>query len=477
MRRGLAVAALLASGCFTPPDLPPPEPVDLAPAEVDAGRARVDLDPQSAGPMYRELVAVDLPTVVRVAAAQNLEVQGARERVAAQKARLQSATGWLFPTLSPALLYERVDGTVRATEGNLVGVGFETLQPDLLAQWFVNPGKVVYEIVAARKRVVASQYLERSTVLATVQSAALQYYDLVLAQVAVAAARQAVTESRELLRITRSRRRVGNALPGDELRTRADLAGREQDLLHAIGSFNKASVELAQTLDLDPTVTLAPSGSEVVQTTLVRAETTVDELLAIAVSRRDDLEAVRVLVAASSADTAATWWGALGPRLGASYRYGGISGHADDVGALGGNVSGSKEQRRLTAGAGFDFGLASFGLTAAASVAERQAALDAAQKLASVRAQVVGADQDRKLLTELVSHAAEELAAAVEALRLAKASLQAGTMTRFDVLCDESALARARLRHAETVVRFNQAQIDLLAALGILTADLLASAP
>jgi outer membrane protein TolC len=424
--------------------------------------------------MYRELLAVDLESVVKVAVARNLDVQQARQRVAAQRAQLQSVTGWLLPTLSPAVLYEQVDGTVRATQGNLVDATFQTVQPFFLAQWFLNPGKVVYEIVAARKRMVASQHLERSTLVATLHRASNQYYELVLAQTRVAASRQTVAEVRELLRITLSRLQGGNALPGDELRAKAELAAREQDLLMAMRSFHDASVSLAQTLDLDPTVTLAPGAAQIEQKTLVRPDATVEDLLAIAVRHRDDLEAVRVLVAASSADAAAAAWNALGPRVGGGYQVGGIASQAEGNAGVADDWTALHGQRRIAAGLGFSLDFAALGQASAASVAEQQAFLDVNEKLLSVRAQVVRADQDRRTLTGLVVHAREQLTAAEEALRLANANLRAGTMTLLDVLHDESGLARARLRFAEAVVRYNQAQIDLLAALGVLDERIIA---
>lgn len=477
MRRGLVGVVVFVGACsLAPPDLPTPERMDLSPRTPGGAQAVVPLDASVVRPMYNELLAVDLQTVAKVAIARNLDVQQARQQVEAQRARLQSVAGWILPTLSPTLLYEQVDGTVRATQGNLVDAAFQTVQPYLLAQWFLNPGKVIYEIVAARKRMVASQYLERSTLLSTLHRAARQYYDLVLAQSHVAASRQAVAEVRELLRITQSRLNAGNALPGDELRAKAELAAREQDMLLAMRSFHDASISLAETLDLDPTVTLAPSASQVAQVTLVRVDTTVEELLTIAVQRRDDLVAVRTLMDASSAETSAAWWNALGPQLGAGYQFGGIAGHAENVAAVGGNRSGLHEQSRFTAGASFSLDFATLGHAAFASVAEQQAMLDAAQKLLSIRAQVVRADQDRRTLTDLMSHAQEQLAAAEEALRLAKANLAAGTMTVLDVLHDESSLAKARLRFAETVVKYDQAQIDLLAAVGILDSELFADA-
>ena len=90
-----------------------------------------------------------------------------------------------------------------------------------------------------------------------------------------------------------------------------------------------------------------------------------------------------------------------------------------------------------------------------------------------MQAQVVRADQETKTLAGVSVHARDRLTAAEEALRLARANLEAGAMTVLDVLHDESRLAQARLGYAEVVVGFNQAQIELLAALGVLHADLL----
>ncbi len=462
---------MLLAGCsFAPPDLPPAERIDLAPAAATAV-AEAPLGAAAAKPMYRELVPVDLATVVEVATARNLDVQRARERVEAQRAQLQSVAGWLFPTLAPTLLYEQVDGTVRATQGNLVDVAFHSVQPYVLAQWFLNPGKVAYEIVAARKRMVASQHQERSTLLQIIARAAIGYYDLVLAQATTAAAHSSVAEARELLRITQARVRTGAGLPGDELRARAQLAGYEEDLVQAVGAFHAASVALAQTLDLDPTVTLAPTATQVAQTTLVRADLAIDDLLGIALARRDDLAGVRELVAAAADATSAARWSALGPQVGAGFQYGGIAGHAEDVAALGGNREGLHEQLRFTAAASFELTLASLGQIAAAEVAERQAALAARHQLASVQAEVVRADQGSRTLAVVIGHSHDRLTAAEEALRLAQASLRAGTARPLDVMHDASQAAQARLRYAEAVVHYNQAQIDLLAALGVLCAE------
>ena len=51
------------------------------------------------------------------------------------------------------------------------------------------------------------------------------------------------------------------------------------------------------------------------QTTLVRKDLPIDDMLVTAVRYRPDLEAVRTLWAAAQADQGATIWGGLGPQV------------------------------------------------------------------------------------------------------------------------------------------------------------------
>jgi len=67
----------------------------------------------------------------------------------------------------------------------------------------------------------------------------------------------------------------------------------------------------------------------------------------------------------------------------------------------------------------------------------------------------------------------QQVTSAEEALRLSEANLRAGTMTTLDVLQAQDAATQARLRYARAVVSYNQSQINLLAALGLLFEDAL----
>lgn len=463
----LAAAAMVlaSSGCLTRVELPETPRPSVAPEPAETIAEGVALDPAGARPMYTELLPIDLGSAVRVALAENLDVRRARERVAGSQARLDGSVAALFPVLSPWSMAENVGGAARATGGDIVSVAFESYQVWALFQSILNPGKVAYDILASRKRVLASGHQERAVRMEIVRLAAVQYYELSLARARVVAVERAVREAEELVRVTEARARAGAGLPADGLRARAEFAARRQDLALALRAFGDASVNLAVTLHLDPAVTLLPAEESLAPRPLVRPDLGIAVLLDLALANRDDLRAVLALVGAADADGKSAWWAAFGPTTSAGALYGGLGGSAgvDDE-----KSQGWHGHDRVMTGASWKLALSSLADLESAGSNERMAALDAEQKLERVRAEVVRADQDRLTQARLLPDAAEQLRFAEEALRTTRASFDAGATTAFDVLHAESVLGQARLRQGEAVARYNQAQVNLLAALGVL---------
>ncbi len=508
IRTWILIPLVMSGGCAAPRGAMPQRP-NVSPMVQPASEQVLKLDPSQVRAMYQELLPIDLPTVLTVAQADNFDIRQAREQVEAMKGAFQSTVGSAFPVIVPTALFEHVEGTVRATEGNLVGVGFNTFQPSVAVQWVINPGQVIYQIIAAKKRLQATEQLEQAVIIDTLRQAAVQYYDLILAQAQVGAARQSVTESEELLRITKVRSRIGTGVFADELRAVARLAATRQDLAISLNAFYQASIALTLTLHLDATVTLVPKAEEMAPTQLVRSDLEIEQLLGLAVQYRPDLQSVRLLAQAVADERGATWWGALGLGFEVGYQYGGITGQANNVaggqgipsnlivnpfsssGLFSSNPLANglikeglfrtsrssarhhdqsfsfKDQQRASAGAGWRLSLSAFGDLKSATAAERQAAIEAERQLDQVQAQVVQAAQASKTNQELIGLANQQVAAAVEALRLTQANLQAGTMTALDVLQAQDAASQARLRYAEAVVRYNQSQVDLLASIGL----------
>lgn len=519
----LALASLsgcLLAGCASTSgvaDAVPNRP-DVAPASAPAVGDALVLDAAQVRPLYREIVAIDLVSVARVALAQNLDILAARQEVEAARGRHESAIGATLPVLVPAATFEHLQGTTRDVEGRLIGVNFSTFQPGLAVQWVLNPGRVVADIITSKKRIRAGERAEEAVVLETLRQAAVQYEDLALAQARVAAASQSLVEAEELLRVNSLRLRTGNALAADVSRAEARAAERRGSLVLELDRFYQASIQLALTLHLDAAVTLIPAADRLPPITLVRDDLDLDALLAIAVLNRPDLESVRIVAEAVAVERKAVWWGALGPQFQASYQYSGITGHADNVvqgqgisnnliinpgsanGAFSTNpavnggireaisrasqrlagrrdeTAGFSDQHRAAAGVAWRLSFSTFGDLKTARALEARAVIDAEQHLDRVKAAVVSAVQSSRTRRELIAARSQEVASADEALRLSQTTLEAGMATTLDVLQAQDALTAARVNYAEATVRYNQAQISLLAALGLLSESALAAA-
>lgn len=466
---GLVAVTSVVSGCATtkPITHPPPHP-DVAPAAPTDSNVVLNIDAAPVQPMHTEILPIDLTTVVQVAAASNIDILQARNQVTAAQGRVDSAVGQLFPTFSPTALFEITNGRVRATEGNIKNVGFTTFRSFLAVDWILNPGRVYYEIVASKKRLAATEHQERAVVIQTVHDAVIQYYDLVLARSRIESAQQSLREAEELVRINTLRARAGTGLPADRLRSQAHFAERNQQLTIEMNRFYHTSVSLAVTLRLDSTATLLPHVEQLPPITLVRDDLSIDELLDIAVTFRPDLQRVRKLVEAAQADRGAAFWGGFGPTLGTSYLIGGISGHdIDNVSTLD-HSSGFHKAQSFSSGGSIRLSVSTLGDLRVAGAVEQQTILQAQAALDRVNAQVVNAQQSSRANTALMDSAGEQVDYAQEALKLIELNLQAGTMTTLEVLEAEDSLARARLGYARAVVGYNQSQIDLLAALGLL---------
>lgn len=469
------------------------------------------LDPSLIEPMYTELHAIDLPTVIRLVQAQNYDIRQARQAVEAAQGAYEGAVGDAFPAIVPMAFFQRRDGAFLNTDGRIFDVGTANFSASVAIDWVINPGQIIYNILAAKKRLYATEFRQEHVEMETLRSAAVQYYSLALAQARIGATRQAVKEAEELLRIERVRLRTGAGVPADELRAKARLAEQEQDLVSALHSFYRASVDLALTLHLEASVTLVPKTESVPRETLVRDDLEIDELLDIAVTFRPDLQSVRELLEAALADRKRTWWSGFGPDFSVGYEYGGLTGNANNVvpgegipsnlvvnpasanGSFSANpvangliregiVRGSKRSAgsddqtfsfsqftRGSAGVGWRFSVSAFGDLKKAAAVETSAMIDAARRLDEVRANVVNVNQDVIANRELSELALQQVESAEEAFRLSQANRQIGTMTTLDVLQAQDAVTRARLRYIQAVVGYNQAQINMLSAIGLLS--------
>lgn len=441
-------------------------------APVSQPAASLNVDASHIQPMYEHrLLPVDLPTVIGVAMARNIDILEAQQHVEASRGEVDANIGMIFPSISPQITTLGIQGAL-SNISNLALASFSHTFPAVIVQWIINPGQVAYNIIASKRRLDASEQRDEAVILETTRLAAVQYYELVLAQARVSVAQRAMREAEELLRIQRLRVKVGTGLPADELRAEAALAARKQDLLTALTSFYNASVTLSSTLNFDPTIMLAPRAGAMAQTALVQENMPIDDMLVAAVQFRPDLEAVRSSLAAAEADKGATIWGGLGPQIQASRTF------APSPPAVGYPPAGAPltkdtlyRQQKYFVTAGFNWSLATFGRIRTAAANVSIAALDLDRQLEQVQTSVVAAHQASIFAKKAVPIARQQVKAAEEALRLTQQNILAGTGLLIDALQAQDAADQARLRYATAVVQYNQAQINLLGAMGLISQE------
>ena len=422
--------------------------------------------------MYRELMSINLAAVVKVAQANNLDIKIARQQVKESRGRLASSVGAAFPVLAPTAIFNYNSGVARSTAGNIVTADFRSISPAAAIQWVVNPGRVIYNIVAAKKRLNASRAQQAVVIQQTMENGAIEYYQLVQAQADVVAARDAEADAEELLRFAKLRLKAGTAIPADVASAEAEVASRRQGVLLALNRFYHYSTDLAITLNLDPTVTLVPSVNSLKANRLVRTSIPIGQLLKLAVKYRPDLQRVRELVRAAQAAGGAVAWGDLGPTLTTGYTVGDIDGRYYNVTGKGPAVSqnyGMHGYQNFQAGGGWQLGLSTFGDIQTAKARERIAEIRANKQLTLVEATVVKALQDSRTNAELIPIAADQVRSAQYALNIIKVNYRAGTVTSLEVLVAESQLAQAQRDYAAAIAHFNQSQIAIVGAVGLVS--------
>src|SRR5437867_12551005 len=105
---------------------------------------------------------IDLPSALRLAGAQNLDVRIAREKLAEAKANYESTVWQFFPWISPGISYRRHDDLIQTVEGNIIDVHKDSyaVGPSLIGQ--LDLGDAIYRRLAARQVVKANDYLLES---------------------------------------------------------------------------------------------------------------------------------------------------------------------------------------------------------------------------------------------------------------------------------------------------------------------------
>lgn len=406
---------------------------------------------------------VDLPTVLRLANAKNLDIQIARERLEEAKANHTSAVSQFFPWITPGISYRRHDNLIQAVDGQFINVHKQSWAPGVTLAAEVDIGDAIYKRLAAKQQVNFAEHAVAAQQQETTLNAAQNYFTLLFAQAAVGVANEAIRIS------TNHEAQVGQAVEaglifkGDELRVRTQAERNRLTLRQAIEQRRIASSKLAQTLRLDPSVELIAEDSDLAPLTIFDGKSSLDSLIAQAIENRPERKQSDASVASATAMKKGATVGPLIPTLGAQAFIGGLGGDSD---------AGSRrfdDQQDYYVGVSWRIGqggLFDVGRTRAAKSQLRSAELSAAQLNDEISRQVVDAFVRVQSLREQIGSAKRVLTTAEDGLRLAQLRKEFAVGIVLENIQAEQDLTRARFDYLKAIADFNSAQYALSRAIG-----------
>lgn len=410
---------------------------------------------------------IDLPTVLRLAGAQNLDVQIARERLKEAQANRSSSLEQFLPWLAPGVSYRRRDGMAQAVPAGTVS---EThLQSYSAGGTFMAQlglGDAIYQSLAARQLVQAStgglEAQRQDSMLTAVQA----YFDLVKAKSIATVVKEAVQISEDYQRQLREAVGAGIAFRGDELRVQTQTEGYRISLRQALEQQRGAAVTLAQILHLDSTVELNPVETDLVPLTLVSTNAALGSLVEQALARRPERKQSQALVNASRHTRNGAVYGPLIPTLGAQIFAGGFGGGHDDGPSEFGHAEDYLAGLSWRIGPG---GLLDFGRIDASKARLAALELGDAKLRDIIIAQVVSGLNRAQSLYDQIFLAERKLGVATETLRLTRERKQFGVGVVLEDIQAQQELTKARSDCLSAIAEFNKAQYALQKVVGNLS--------
>ena len=423
---------------------------------------------------------IDLPTALRLAGANNLQIAFAAERVRQARAQVDAADVLWIPSLRAGMVYNNHAGQIQATEGGVIdvnrnslfvgggaGVGNAPLNGGSggPARMFVDLSlvDVLFEPLAARQIVRVNSANHTATFNDTLLQTASAYLNLLGAHALVAVSEEAVKNAKELSRLTADFARTGRGLQADADRAVAEFQSRQRDLLAVQERAAVASAELARILRLDPTTELIPAESMPVPLHLINDTSDVHDLIGLAQAVRPELAAANANVQETCYRVRQEHWRPWVPHLYAGASGGGFGG------APGGSVDNFSGRTDFDVAAVWEVENLGFGNRARQREQEsrhRQTYIARNQIRELIAAEVTQAIVRTEIRDQQIDTTELQVRSATNALRLNMDGIRGGVIRPIEIQQAIGALAGARQQYLDAVLEHNRAQFELVRAIG-----------
>ena len=258
---------------------------------------------------------IDLANALSLAGASHLQVRIARQSVLEAQSKLVAAEANWLPSIRFGVGWNRHNGRIQATQGDVVeagrnslfvgggaGIGWAPLAGGsggpLRMMINLSLADVLFERAVQARMVDAAGANALTVTQDALVQVALGYFELVEAYGMRANAQQAHLWTGQMLTMVRKFAKAGAGSLAEVDRAAAAESAARQSLADAERSVMQKSVALARLLRLDVTVKLAPVEDKVMPVDMIDAKKPIGELIALGISNRPEVSRQSALTAA-----------------------------------------------------------------------------------------------------------------------------------------------------------------------------------
>lgn len=406
---------------------------------------------------------LDLPTALRLAGAQNLDVQIARERLREARALQDQAKQRWFPWIAPGIGYRRHDGNIQDVGGAIFEANKQAYTVGAALTVQVDLGDALYQSLAARQLARAAEESVEVSRQDEVLAAAEGYLELARADASISVLREGLRIAEEYAGQVRQAVAAGVAYPGEVLRAELQTRKNQLQIRQADEARRLAAARLAQVLRLDPTLDLLPAPGDLVPVTLIATNTALDTLVARALQGRPELRRAAAVAQSAGAGRDALVKGPWIPTLGAMAYFGGLGGGVNDAWN---NFDGTSD---YLLGATWRIGPGGIGDRArrrGAEAREEISLLEVRKIQDEVVRQVVSSLTRVQSLSDQLEVARQTVETAGELLRLSRERKAFDVGAVLEAVQAELELTQSRLEYLNLLMAHNRAQFTLQWATG-----------
>jgi len=454
---------------------------DVKPIELKASLIKTDNYP------------VDLVTVLKLVANQNLLIGQDQKNTEILQSRLRQAQAAFLPSITASVSENwqyGQQGIISGSNGGFIsnpgasggssssggggsrrsgssGGVQHVVQTQIGASWTLYPGgQTVYQILAAKRRKISADYQLKETLQEQLSNAVQQYYKLLAAYQQKGVIIRSMMDAQEQVRFNKAKVSVGTGIPLDLAQAQTNYAQQQSSLVQAESAILTAEQNLLNTLNLDPTIHLVPNGIEAIKHTLVPPAFRVQQLIAQGISLSPSIQSGAETLKALGYDYKATR-SAYIPSITLN----------SSIRGSGNELSGLQRSETL----GFTLNttlLQNMGALTYYQMQEtkkqiEQKILAQKQLTRDVESKVMTAFLCSENYESAIDAAEQAVTAAEDSCKLATGRFKSGYGNYLDVFTAFTQLATARNNLSQAVLNYNQAQVQLVQAVGLASAETL----